>query len=78
MMSRFKKHGASVLWFFGVAVFAAMTYRAVAYYGFDVDFNVNMNDLYIALGAFAMMFINAELKTVIVEFIKRFLPSSTK
>lgn len=77
-ITKLRKIGASILWAFSLLIFAAMTFRAVALYVFGVAFDVSMNDLYIAIGAFCMMFINAEIKSVVFGALKGLMTKFTK
>lgn len=75
--SKLLEFGKSFLWFLGAAILTVQTYRIVAYYIFDVPFEVNATrDGSFAVLGFAMMFIQNALKTAVVTLIKKFTNKS--
>lgn len=70
-MGKLQNVGASVLWFFALVIFASQTYRAVMYYVFERPISWTWHDVVLAMIAFAVMFVPAKLKSIVVSTLSR-------
>ena len=71
-ISKLKEIGKSIVWLLGLIILIAQVYRIVAYYIFNVEFEVDfVKDGSFALLGFAMMFIQSALKTAARKIIAK-------
>lgn len=77
-ISKFAKYGADFLWFLGALIFISQTYRAVAYYLFDLPMQWNYTDIIIAVVAFAFMFIQSRLKSAVSGVLRSMADKASK
>lgn len=69
---KLKEFGKSLIWLLGAIILIAQTYRIVAFYVFNIDFEVEfVRDGIFALFGFALMFIQSNLKSAAANLIKR-------
>jgi hypothetical protein len=72
MFNKLKEFGKSFIWLLGAVILLAQTYRIVAFYAFDLEFEIDLvRDFAFAILGFAMMFIQNGLKSAALKVIKR-------
>ena len=79
MYKKLTKFGKSFLWLLGASIFLAQCYRIVAFYAFSVPMEIVLKrDVPIAVFAFALMFLQNNLKTLVRQTLSKFPTSFSK
>lgn len=71
-LTKLQEAGKSLLWLLGAVMLIAQTYRVMAYYIFEVPFEIIWaRDGVVFIAAFALMYLQNGLKTAIRRVLKR-------